>query len=172
MNQTDQMTAQVRYKDTEQVFTGSPEQVWLSMTKFFDQFLPAFETANKLVLKVDMQKLVENCEGLVAFAKEGSSLLVPRSVLTDNETLLLWLLADHIGHALGFLQDGAMAKQDLLQRFGKNPKILSTRLGELMKGGMVSKSDDEKYRLTTFGVNQIEKEILSRIRNKITSNRQ
>jgi hypothetical protein len=39
---------QVKYKDVEKTFTGSPEEVWLSINKFFDEFLPSFEIARKL----------------------------------------------------------------------------------------------------------------------------
>lgn len=80
---------QVKYKDVEKTFTGSPKEAWLSINKFFDEFLPSFEIARKLVLKIDLQKLVKDCENIIAFAKEGPQILVSKSKLTDNECLLL-----------------------------------------------------------------------------------
>jgi predicted transcriptional regulator len=44
---------------------------------------------------------------------------------------------------------------------------VSTRLGELVKSDMVVKTADDKYRLTTFGVVQMQKEVLPRIRAKL-----
>jgi hypothetical protein len=63
----------------------------MSMSRFFGEFVPSFEVAKKLVLSVDLQRLVEECEGLIVFSQEGASLLVSKDRSTDNETLLLWL---------------------------------------------------------------------------------
>lgn len=43
----------------------------------------------------------------------------------------------------------------------------STRLGELIKSEMAIKTVDENYKITTFGLVQMHKEILPRIRAKI-----
>jgi hypothetical protein len=85
-HEEDKTTIQVRYKDVEKTFVGSPEEVWLLVNKFFSEFLPSFEVARKLVLNVDLQRLVKDCEGLIAFSKEGANLLVSKDKLTDNET--------------------------------------------------------------------------------------
>ncbi|MDH7564671.1 MAG: hypothetical protein QHH24_07345, partial [Candidatus Bathyarchaeota archaeon] len=91
----------VKYGDVEETFSGSAEEVWLSLCRFFGDFLPSFEAARRLVLNVDLQRLVEDCEGLVGFSKEGANLLVGKDRLTDNECLLLWLLAAYVGCQLG-----------------------------------------------------------------------
>ena len=80
---------QIKYGDVEQTFTGSVEDVWLSLNRFFGEFLPSFEVARRLVLSVDLEGLVKECEGLIDFLKEGASLLVSKDRLTDNECLLL-----------------------------------------------------------------------------------
>jgi hypothetical protein len=90
----DTITVNIKYKGVDQTFTGNVENVWLSTRKFFDELVPSFEIANRLMLKVDLQKLAKECEGIIAFSDEGPSVLVPRGKLTDNETLSLWLLAD------------------------------------------------------------------------------
>ncbi len=160
-------TAQVRYKNVEKTFSGSPEQVWLLINRFFTQYIPTFEVAQKLVLKVDMQELAKNCEDIIAFSKEGSNLLIPRDKLTDNETLLLWLLAGYIGFQLAMNATDTISKEELQTKLGKNPKIASTRLGELVKNSMASKTTDEKYKITTFGIVQAQKEMLPKIRARL-----
>jgi len=42
-------------------------------------------------------------------------------------------------------------------------------LGELVKSDMVVKTDDDKYRITTFGVVQMQKDVISKIKAKIGS---
>jgi len=163
---TEKVTVQIKYKDVEKTFSAPVEETWLLLSKFFSEFLPSFEIANKLWLSVDLQKLAKDCEGLIAFSSEGASLLLSKGKLTDNETLSLWLLASYVGHKLGMLENDALSKEELQAKLGKSGKITSTRLGELVKNDVVMKTADEKFRLTTFGVVQMQKEVLPRIKAK------
>jgi len=157
----------VKYGDVEKTFSGSLEDVWLSLGRFFGEFVPSFGVARRLVLSVDLQMLVKECEGLIAFSKEGANLLVSKDKLTDNETLLLWLLAGYVGFQLGLVGGNSVSKEELQVRLGKSGKIVSTRLGELVKSDMIVKTDDDKYRITTFGVVQMQKDFLPKIKAKI-----
>jgi hypothetical protein len=157
----------VKYRDVEKTFIGSLEEVWLSLNKFFGEFIPSFEIATRLVLSVDLQALVRECEGLIAFSREGANLLVGKDRLTDNETLLLWLLANYVGFRLGLVGSDALSKEELQFRLGKSGKIVSTRLGELVKGEMVAKVADDKFRITTFGVVQMQRDIIPKIKAKV-----
>jgi hypothetical protein len=166
---TGRITVHVKFGDVEQTFTGSVEDVWLSINRFFGESLPSFEVAKRLVLSVDLQGLVKACEGLVAFSKEGANLLVSKDRLTDNECLLLWLLAGYVGFSLGLVGSDVVGKEELQARLGKSGKIASTRLGELVKGDVVAKVADDKYRITTFGVVQMQKDVIPKIRAKVGS---
>jgi hypothetical protein len=163
------VTVNIKYKDVEKTFSATPEEIWLLLNKFFTQFLPSFEIVNKLRLNVDLQQLAKDCEGLIAFSPEGSNMLVPKSKLTDNETLSLWLLATYLGHKLGMTDSDTLSKEELQAKLGKSGKITSTRLGELVKSDVVTKTADEKFRLTTFGVAQMQKEILPKIKAKTSA---
>jgi hypothetical protein len=156
----------IKYKEVEKTFSASPEETWLLLNKFFNQFLPSFEIANKLLLNVDLQHLTKDCEGLIAFSPEGPNLLVSNSKLTDNETLSLWLLASYVGHKLGLINSDTLSKEELQAKLGKSGKITSTRLGELVKNDVITKTSDEKFRITTFGVVQMQKEVLPKIKAK------
>ena len=162
---SDSLTVHIAYKNVEQTFSGKPEDVWTSIDKFFSQLLPTFEIARKLVLHVDLQTLVSQCKELIAFSPEGPNLLVPRSKLTDNETLSLLLLAVHIGSKLGINQKDTISKDTLQAKLGKDMKTTSTRLGEMTKAEIITRTDDE-YKITTFGLLQMQKDILPRIRAK------
>jgi len=167
MGEVGRVTVHVKYGDVEQTFSGSVEDVWLSLNRFFGEFLPSFEVAKRLVLSVDLEGLVKACEGLIAFSKEGANLLVSKDRLTDNETLLLWLLAGYVGFSLGLVASDCVSKEELQAKLGKSGKIASTRLGELVKSDVVAKVADDKYRITTFGVVQMQKDVISKIRAKI-----
>jgi hypothetical protein len=154
----------IRYKDVEKTFSGNPEEVWLLLNKFFAELLPSFETARKLTLSVDLKTLAKDSEKVLAFAEEGPYILVPRNKLTDNETLALLLLANHMGRRLGKVQGDGLSKEELQAKLGKDAKITSTRLGELVKNEMVTKTADDTYKITTFGLVQLQKDILPRIK--------
>jgi hypothetical protein len=143
------------------------EAVWLSLNKFFEEFLPSFEVAKKLMLRIDMQELVKACEGIIVFTKEGPYLAVPRNKLTDSETLQLVLLASYIGHKLGKVEKEEVSKDELRNKLGKDAKTLSARLGELVKNGLVARNSEEKYRITIFGLAELQKEIIPRVRAKM-----
>ena len=163
----DELTVEVRYKGVEKKLSGSVESVWLSLNKFFNEFLPSFEVAQKLMLNVDLQKLAKDSEGLIAFAKEGPYLLAPRNKLTDNETLSLMLLAGYLAHQLGNAETDAVSKEELQDKLGKDSKVASTRLGELVKNQTAARTPDEKYRITTFGLMQMQKDTIPKVRAKM-----
>jgi uncharacterized protein YneF (UPF0154 family) len=163
------ITVQVKYGEVEKTFSGSLEEIWLSIYRFFSEFIPSFEIAKKLTLSVDLQEITKECEGLIAFSSEGANVLVPREKLTDNETLLLWLLASYVGFRLGLFGKENLSKDELQQKLGKNPKITSTRLGELVKAGLVSKTAEDTYKITSAGLFQMRREIIPRIRAKMNA---
>ncbi len=169
MSEANEVVAQLKYKGVEKTFIGKPEEVWLSINKFFTEFLPSFKIAEKITLKVDLQKLVNDCNDMIAFSPEGPNLLISKNKLTDNEALTLWLLANHTGFQLGKLKSDAASKEELQTKLGKSPKIVSTRLGELVKNDIAAKTTDEKYRITTFGIVQMQKETLPKIRAKLSN---
>jgi hypothetical protein len=166
MSEVGRVTVHVKYGDVEQMFTGSMEDVWASMNKFFEEFIPSFEIARRLVLKVDLQKLARECEGIIAFPKEGPSLLVPRNKLTDYDTLALWLLANYVGYQLGLVRSEAVTREELQAKLGKSAKIASTRLGELVKNQLATRTPDEKYRITTSGIIQTQRDAIPKIKAK------
>ena len=162
-----EITVQIKYENVENTFSGSLEEIWLSINRFFDEFMPSFEIAKKLTLGVDLQKLVSDCQNIVGFTDEGSYLLVPRNKLTDIETLELLLLANHVGYRIGKVKSDTISKEVLQTKLGKIAKITNTRLGELVKSDLAAKTEDEKYRITTFGVVQLQKSVLPKIRTKL-----
>jgi predicted transcriptional regulator len=66
------------------------------------------------------------------------------------------------------LDTDALSKEDIQVKLGKSGKITSTRLGELVKNNLVTKTVDDRFRISTFGVVQAQKEILPRVRAKVS----
>lgn len=160
------LTVHVSYGGIEETISGDIETVWVSLNRLFSELLPSLEIAKKLALNVDLETLVKDSQGIISIAKEGPYVLVPRNKLTDNETLSLLLLAGYLAHHLGNSETSDVSKEELQSKLGKGPKIASTRLGELVKNQIATKTSNEKYCITTFGLAQLQKDIIPRIRSK------
>ena len=163
----EKIQVQIKYKEIEQQFSADPQDAWLLVNQFFKDFIPSFEIAQKLWLSVDLKQLAKDLNGIVAFSSDGASMLAPKNKLTDNETLSIWLTAQYLGHKLGMLKSDSQSKDELQAKLGKSGKITSTRLGELAKNGVVQKTADDKFRITTYGVIQAQKEVIPKIKSKI-----
>ena len=160
------VTVHIKYQETEQTFTGDANQVWISINRFFSEMIPALQTVKTALLTVDLESLIEDCKNVIAVAPEGPVLLVSRRKLTDNQTLTLQLLATYIGNKLGQSKD-YLTKEELQAGLGKNAKITSTRLGELCREGLTTKTEEGNYRITTLGIKRSQEETLPEIREKL-----
>lgn len=162
----EKVNVHIKYKDLEKDFNASLEETWLLLDQFFKEFLPQFEIAHKLQLKIDVQQLAKDLSGIVAFSPEGANLLVPKNKLTDNEAISIWLLAQYLGNKLGVVKAETLSKDELQLKLGKNGKITSTRLGELVKNDIVTKIGSENFKISTFGIAMAQKEIIPKIKAK------
>jgi hypothetical protein len=163
----EKITVQIKYQELEQQISAEPQEAWLFLNKFFKDMIPSFEIAQKLWLNIDLEQLVDDLKGIVGFSNDGISMLAPKNKLRDNEALLVWLVAHFLGNELGLAQSDSVSKDELQIKLGKSGKITSTRLGELVKNDFAVKMADEKFKITTFGVLQVQKEIIPRIKSKI-----
>jgi len=167
MSEETVVTVVVKYAGVEKTFTGNVDDVWVCVNKFFDEMIPAFDIARKMTLTVDLPKLVEDFKDTIAIAPEGPEVLIPKERLTDSETLQLHLLAAYIGYKLGKLPKETMTKEQLAAKLGKNMKITATRLGELVKQGMITKTEEGNYKITTMGIVQLQRETLSKVLSRV-----
>jgi len=67
------------------------------------------------------------------------------------------------------MESDAVSREELQARLGKSSKIVSTRLGELVKREIATRTNDGEYKITTFGIVQVQKDFLPRIKAKIGS---
>ena len=163
----EKIQVQVKYKEIEQQFSADPQDAWLLVNQFFKDLIPSFAIAQKLWLSIDLKQLAKDLNDIVAFSSDGASMLAPKNKLTDNEALSIWLTAQYLGHKIGILNSDSQSKDELQAKLGKSGKITSTRLGELAKNGVVQKTADDKFRITTHGVIQAQKEVIPKIKSKI-----
>ena len=139
--------------------------MWFSFNKFFNENVPGLEILNKIMLTIDVQQLIEDCKDIVAITPEGIAVLVRKGLLTDNEALMLHLLARYLGQRIGVSETASLSKEALQDGLGKNAKIVSTRLGELCRKGYVVKMNGD-YKISTIGIKTLQDEFLQRLKAK------
>ena len=154
----------VKYRGVEQTFTGNVNDVWVGVNRFFAEMIPAFDVIGKVLLTVDLNKLIDDCRDVIAVTPEGPTILVSKKMLTDSETLALLLLSAYVGRKTGLLDHEALTKEALVAELGKSSKITSTRLGELCREGWASKTEEGQYRLTTLGIKRLQDDVLPKAR--------
>ena len=153
------VTVNVKYGGMEQTFTGDPNDVWVSVNRFFGELIPTFDVACKITLTVDLAKLIEDFKDVIAISPEGPELLIPKDKLTDSEVLQFYLLATFVSFRLGKRVTEVMTKEELQAKLGKSMKITATRLGELVKQGTVVKTEEGAFRIATIGVKKLQEEL-------------
>jgi hypothetical protein len=161
------VTVNIKHGDLEETFSGDADAVWKSVNRFFSQLVPLLDTIQGVVLRVDVQQAVKASENMVAVGKEGPVVLVNKAKLTDSETLLLMLLAAWIGDRLGLLAEASLSKEALRGWLGKSGKITGTRLGELSREGLVVKTQEGHYQLSSLGVKRLVEETLPQIKERL-----
>ncbi len=157
----------IKSGDIEETFVGDVDSVWKSINSFFGRMFPLLNTIQGVVLTADLNKILDASINLVAVSEEGPVVLVSKQKLTDNETLLLMLLAAYIGSRLGRLKESWLSRDELREWLGKSVKITGTRLGELCREGLVAKTDEGNYKISTFGIKRLVEELLPQIRSKV-----
>jgi hypothetical protein len=162
---SEKVSVHVKFGDVEQTFVGTASEVWFLVNKFFTEMMPDLEILSNIVLTVDLQRLIEDCRDIVAITPEGIAVLVPKEQLTDNEALLLHLLAGYIAQKSGLTETSALSKEALQNGLGKSPKIISTRLGELTRKGQVVRMNND-YKISTIGIKTLQNELLPRLKAK------
>jgi len=153
------VTVHIKYGSMEQTFSGSVNDVWVDVNRFFGEMIPVFDLARKVALTIDLPQLIEDAKDVIAIAPEGPELLVPKDKLTDSETLRLNLLAALLAQRLGKRPSDTMMKEELQVKLGKSMKITTTRVGELVKDGSVVKAEDGSFRISTIGVKRLHEEL-------------
>ena len=161
------VTVHVRFKDVEETFTGDVDTVWKGVNRFFGRLLPLLNAVNGVVLTVHLNEVLDASKGLVAVTEEGPVVLVSKQKLTDSETLLLMLLAAYVGSRLGVLKKSWLTRDELREWLGKSGKITGTRLGELSREGLVAKTEEGAYKLSTLGIKRLVEELLPQIKSKV-----
>ena len=153
----------VKFRGMEVKFNGAPNEVTRAFLDFMGKMLPSFEIVNRLVLTVELEKLLRDLEGIIAITPEGVILTIPRESIGDREAVLLHLLKANVGFQLGKQDSDSLSIADILTKTGGKPSTTAARLSELVDLGWVERVGRGEYRITTFGIKSFQETALPKL---------
>jgi hypothetical protein len=154
----------VRYRGMEVRLNGTPSEVTRAFLEFMGKILPGFELVSRLVLTVDLDRLLHDLEGIVAVTNEGVVLTVPREKVGERDNIILQLVKASIGFQLSKRDSDAVSIAEILSQTGGKPSTTAARLSELVDLGWVERVGRGEYRITTLGLKSFQDTVCPRLK--------
>jgi len=156
-----------KYRDLEIRFKGKPDEVIRSLLRLIQQILPTYDLASKLILTVNLEDLLENVKGIIAFTPEGPVVTIPKEKLSgERDAILLHLIKTYIGYKTGKLEKDTLATSEITSLTGGKSSSVGARLSELVSSGWIERVGRGEYRITTLGVKNFIDEVLPKIKSE------
>ncbi len=157
----------MKYKDIETKFTGKPDQVIRTMLNYVRQVLPGYEIVSGLTLTVDLEDLLKNVKGLIAFTPEGIVVTVSKDKLGgERDAVLVHLVKSYVGYRTGRTEKDSLTMAEMLTLTGGKSGTVGARLSELTSLGWVERVGRGEYRITTLGAKAFLDEIAPKLKPK------
>ena len=157
----------MEYGETKMDLEGSPEDVIQAFLNFICKVYPAYPVVKDLALTVDLEALLRELSGVIAFTVEGAVVLVPKEQLgklSVRELIALHLTKVYVGNNLGKVEKNSISIDELLTAIGGRIGALAGRLSEMVNEGFVERVGRGEYKITTYGVEQFQKKILPKVK--------
>ena len=155
MKEEEKLKVHIELGEAKADFEGDVNQVFELTVKFLTQIYPNLEILRRVVYTPDIIKLAEKIEGLVEITSEG--LILPFDLdAPARDAVCLALLGAYLGKALGKLSKDTMSTKDLARIVGKARKTISNEVPRLISEGLIERTPEGEYRLTTLGIRKTE----------------
>jgi hypothetical protein len=155
----------IKYKDVETKFAGKPDGVIRGLLSYLSQVLPGYELVSGLTLTVDLEDLLKNVKGLIAFTPEGIVVTVSKDRLGgERDIILVHLVKSYIGSKTGRMEKDSLTMGEIKSLTGGKSGTVGARLSELTSSGWVERIGRGEYRITTLGLKSVLDEIIPRLK--------
>jgi len=147
-----ELEVSVKYGQLESRFTGPINEVFRAVIGFLGKVCPTYDLASRLVMAVDVEKLIEDLEGIIAITEEGLVSTIPSDLLSDKEAIRLQLIKAYLGCRLARQDKETMSLGDIITETRGKPGAVAGRLSEMVSDGLVVRAGKGEYRITTLGI--------------------
>jgi len=164
-SEEEKLEVSVKYGQLESHFTGPIDEVLRAVIGFLGKVYPTYDLASRLVMTVDVKKLTEDLEGIIAITEEGLVSTIPSGLLSDKEAIRLQLIKAYLGYRLARQDKETMSLGDIITETRGKPGAVAGRLSEMVSDGLVMRAGKGEYRITTLGIKDFCDTVLPKIKS-------
>lgn len=151
----EKLKVHIEFGQAKADFEGDINEVFELTIKFLTQIYPRLEVLQRIIYTPDVIELARRIEGLVEITSDG--LILPSNLdVPARDAICLALLGAYLGKALGKLPKDALSTRDLARIIGKARKTVSNEVPRLISDGLIERTPEGEYRLTTPGIRKTE----------------
>ena len=155
MREDERLKVHIELGEAKADFEGDLNEVFGLTVKFLTQICPSLEALQKILYKPDIVELTERVKGLIEITPEGLILLSNLDA-PAREAACLALLGAYLGKAFGKLSKDSLSTRDLARIVGKARKTIANEMPRLVSDGLIERTPEGEYRLTTLGIRRTE----------------
>jgi len=149
------LTVHLEFGEAKADFEGDVDQVFESIIRFLTQIYPNLRILQQIVYTPDLIRLGEKLSGLLEITSEGP-ILVSAFDLSARDAVCLALLGAHVGTKLGKISKSTLSSGELAKIVGKARKTIANEVPRLTSDGLVERTTEGEYQLTTLGIRKTE----------------
>ncbi len=155
MGDKEKLKVHIELDRTKADFEGDVNEVFELTIKFLTQICPSLEILQRIIYTPDIVDLTKKIEGLIEITSEGPILSSSLDVPT-RDAVCLALLGAYLGRLFGKLSKDTLSTKDLARIIGKARKTVSNEAPRLISEGLIERTSEGEYRLTTLGIRKTE----------------
>ncbi|MEM3736506.1 MAG: hypothetical protein QXJ75_00220 [Candidatus Bathyarchaeia archaeon] len=170
MSSNPHLKIHVEFGDNKADFEGSASEVMKALMNYITEIYPAYELVKGLMLTVDLERLMRDVEGVIAFTEEGVVVATPRDKLLKlniKDLISLHLVKAYLGHIAGKLAKNTLTVDELLTSIGGKIGTLTGGLSVMVDEGLVARVGRGEYKITTIGITRFQEDALPKIKREI-----
>jgi hypothetical protein len=164
-SEEEKLEVSVKYGQLESHFVGTVDEVLRGVIGFISKVCPTYDLASRLVMTVDVEKLIEDLEGIIAITEEGLISTIPSDLLSDKEAIRLQLIKAYLGYRLARWDKETMSLGDIITETRGKTGAVAGRLSEMVSDGLVKRVGRGEYQITTLGIKDFCETVLPKIKS-------
>jgi hypothetical protein len=156
--QTLQVKVQVDIGDMHFESSGNAEDVVPQLMQFLIQAVPSYEVAKKLVYVPDLAGLADRVSEFARMTTTGQLLLTRINMPAERAIIILLFMAQ-LASKMGKREGETLTIEEISTGVGRAPKTIRNVLVQLQRLGLIDRVDRGRYRITSKGLMELERNI-------------
>lgn len=158
--ETTQVKVQIEVNGMRYETSGSADEVIPQVLQFLARAVPTYDLARRLLYVPDLAGLSDR---ISEFAKmtSGGGLLLARTDLAADKSILVILFMAHLAAKAGRRQNDSLSIEDIATGVGKATKTIRNVIVNLQKEGCIDRTDRGAYRISSKGLMHLEATLFS-----------